>query len=154
MVRTFDAKEQLYQLKKIRTASGLWSRGAVPPHYAKVAGMGVGVGIGAWVLTSMATKFQIFAFGSEPTHSWVLWVGLVIGSMMFVHHTDKSARRHEHHLDQLLTDYQPVSAEAYRDLQLSVISPQSINVWIEAEDRAIRQAACSGTSYNFKNKKV
>tara|TARA_B110001454_G_scaffold179380_1_gene172568 strand:+ start:495 stop:1031 length:537 start_codon:yes stop_codon:yes gene_type:complete len=124
------------------------------PAPRSAAALFVGVGAGFAVAWGVAYMSMLDGVGTSLLVGGLL--GLICG--VVVYRYSSLHRSHIDHLDDLLSQYEPLVKQAYIDLQEEIgrdgFELQSIDKWLQQERRAVTKALRTVSPSKFLSKKV
>lgn len=132
------------QLRAIEVALRMRRKGALGPRSALAFFVAACVLAASYGVAYLSAKYGAVGAPNLLVNSVVF--GAAIVAFWLVQKYSSVARTYSGRIDALLADYDPVSKEAYRDLQGKVKEARSLDTdmvieWLDREREAVRRAA-------------
>ena len=135
------ARVKLKQVQEIQQEAIGWENSGFPRHQRHVIKYG-GQALAASAIACFAMYLQAYKLIKDfQPLVWLVVLGVPIAVTVYAHLTDQSPRSHKAMLDQLLIAYEPISEDAFRQLQSNAsrwpLTPKMVIDWAEHELSAV-----------------
>ena len=135
------ARVKLKQVQEIEQEAIGWENRGFPRHQRHVIKYG-GQALAASAIACFAMYLQAYKLIKDyQPLVWLVVLGVPIAVTVYAHLTDQSPRSHKAQIDKLLMAYEPISADAFRQLQENAsrgpLTPKMVAEWSEFEISAV-----------------